>query len=103
MPLAETWDSGGKGWSQVRRVAYANHLNDLRHLVAVTSRSNRSKADKDPAERVPPAADATCRYTADWIMELTWALSIGPRRTRRPLAARRRPAPTRTSPCIPAP
>lgn len=79
VPLAENWDSGGRDWTQARRVAYANYLDDPRHLVAVTGRSNRSKADKDPAQWMPPAADATCRYTADWIsVKLTWGLSVDP-------------------------
>jgi len=79
VPLAESWDSGASQWSKERRVRYANYLDDPRHLVAVTARSNRSKSDQDPATWMPPAADATCRYTADWIsVKLTWGLTIDP-------------------------
>jgi hypothetical protein len=36
-------------------------------VVAVTARSNRSKADKDPAEWMPPYQDAHCRYITEWV------------------------------------
>ncbi|SEG85656.1 Protein of unknown function [Actinacidiphila yanglinensis] len=79
VPLAEAWDSGASQWTKARRVAYANYLGDARHLVAATARSNRSKSDQDPATWMPPAADATCRYTADWIsVKLTWGLAVDP-------------------------
>lgn len=77
VPLAEAWDSGASKWTKARRVAYANYLADPRHLFAVTGRSNRSKADQDPATWMPPSSAATCRYTADWLsVKLTWNLSI---------------------------
>nr|WSX75764.1 HNH endonuclease family protein [Streptomyces sp. NBC_00899] len=79
VPLAESWDSGASGWTKARRVAYANFLDDPRHLVAVTARSNRQKSDQDPATWMPPAPDATCHYVADWIsVKLTWELTIDP-------------------------
>ncbi|WP_398915355.1 hypothetical protein [Streptomyces sp. 2132.2] len=36
--------------------------------MAVTARSNRSKADQDPAQWPPPSAsqDVLCQYTAEW-------------------------------------
>ncbi|WP_343242530.1 MULTISPECIES: HNH endonuclease family protein [unclassified Streptomyces] len=67
VPLAEAWDSGASAWSVKRRQAFANDLGDERSLVAVTARSNRSKADQDPAQWQPPLADARCTYTADWV------------------------------------
>lgn len=77
VPLAESWDSGASQWTKARRVAYANYLDDPRHLVAVTARSNRQKSDQDPATWMPPAPDAICRYTADWIsVKLTWGLAV---------------------------
>lgn len=77
VPLAEAWDSGASQWTKTRRVAYANYLGDPRHLFAVTGRSNRSKADQDPATWMPPSPATTCRYTADWLsVKLTWNLSI---------------------------
>ncbi|MGV9703889.1 HNH endonuclease family protein [Streptomyces sp. NPDC003483] len=67
VPLAEAWDSGASAWTAARREAYANDLDADRSLVAVTARTNRSKADQDPADWLPPLADARCTYTADWV------------------------------------
>lgn len=74
VPLAEAWDSGASGWTAARREAYANDLGQASSLVAVTARSNRSKADQDPAEWLPPAADALCRYGAEWTVR--WGLAV---------------------------
>ncbi|MGK5629150.1 GmrSD restriction endonuclease domain-containing protein [Streptomyces sp. URMC 123] len=68
VPLAEAWDSGAWRWDHQRRVAYANNLEAAHHLVAVTARSNRQKADKDPAQWMPPYEPATCRYLTEWVM-----------------------------------
>ncbi|MFD3931748.1 HNH endonuclease family protein [Streptomyces sp. NPDC058614] len=79
VPLAEAWDSGASAWTPQRREAYANDQGALTSLVAVTARSNRAKADKDPAQWMPPAAadDAVrCRYTAEWVgTKLRWGLA----------------------------
>ena len=66
VPLAEAWDSGASGWTAARREAYANDQGAQASLVAVTARSNRSKSDQDPAEWLPPSADALCRYASEW-------------------------------------
>ncbi|MGY1583887.1 hypothetical protein [Streptomyces sp. MN13] len=53
--------------SQERCVAYANCLDDERHLEAVSQRSNRQKADKNSSEwLVPDNPSQTCRYAASW-------------------------------------
>ncbi|MFF9458678.1 HNH endonuclease family protein [Streptomyces flaveolus] len=76
VPLAEAWDSGASTWTAARREAYANDQGAATSLVAVTARSNRSKADQDPAQWLPPAAEAHCRYAAEWVgTKLRWALS----------------------------
>jgi hypothetical protein len=76
VPLAESWDSGASAWSAQRREAYANDQGAATSLVAVTARSNRSKADQDPAQWLPPAAGVRCRYVAEWVgTKLRWALS----------------------------
>ncbi|MEU4800467.1 HNH endonuclease family protein [Streptomyces sp. NPDC023327] len=90
VPLAEAWDSGASTWSAGRRKAYANDLGDERSLVAVTARSNRSKADQDPSEWQPPLADARCTYTAHWVAtKLRWRLTVdtAERKALRELAA----------------
>ena len=48
-------------------------------LIAVSARSNRSKADQDPSTWLPPTAGYRCTYVTDWIADKTpWALSIDP-------------------------
>ncbi|MEU8992858.1 HNH endonuclease family protein [Streptomyces sp. NPDC048558] len=77
VPLAEAWDSGASAWTPRRREAYANDQGAEPSLVAVTARSNRSKADQDPAQWLPPAADVHCRYLAEWVgTKLRWALAV---------------------------
>ncbi|WP_331757573.1 HNH endonuclease family protein (plasmid) [Streptomyces sp. NBC_01650] len=76
VPLAEAWDSGASKWDAERREQYANDLTADRSLVAVTAKTNRSKADRDPAEWLPPAASAQCTYGADWVgTKLRWKLT----------------------------
>ncbi|MGX1708877.1 HNH endonuclease family protein [Streptomyces albidoflavus] len=76
VPLAEAWDSGASTWTAARREAYANDLGADASLVAVTARTNRSKADQDPAEWLPPLADARCTYVAEWVAtKLRWQLA----------------------------
>ncbi|MFJ5548724.1 HNH endonuclease family protein [Streptomyces sp. NPDC093225] len=77
VPLAEAWDSGASAWTAARREAYANDLGQPSSLVAVTARSNRSKADQDPAQWLPPSAEALCRYGAEWTAtKLRWGLAV---------------------------
>ncbi|MCX4993420.1 HNH endonuclease family protein [Streptomyces sp. NBC_00568] len=80
VPLAEAWDSGASAWTAERREAYANDLDAERSLVAVTARTNRSKADQDPAEWLPPLLDTRCTYAADWVStKLRWQLAVDDR------------------------
>jgi hypothetical protein len=77
VPLAEAWDSGASAWSAAKREAYANDQGVSTSLVAVTARTNRSKADQDPAAWLPPASDQYCRYIGEWIgTKLRWSLTI---------------------------
>ncbi|MCM2518263.1 HNH endonuclease family protein [Streptomyces griseoincarnatus] len=76
VPLAESWDSGASAWTAQRREAYANDQGAATSLVAVTARSNRSKADQDPAQWLPLAAEVHCRYAAEWVgTKLRWSLA----------------------------
>ncbi|QCD60333.1 HNH endonuclease family protein [Streptomyces hawaiiensis] len=75
VPLAEAWDSGASAWTAQRREAYANDQGQEASLVAVTARSNRSNADQDPAQWMPPATDVLCRYAAEWTATLRWNLT----------------------------
>ena len=77
VPLAEAWDSGARSWPTSRRQAFANDLGDARSLAAVTDDVNQAKGDKDPAEWMPSASDATCRYVGEWVADKTrWRLSV---------------------------
>ncbi|WP_323377122.1 HNH endonuclease family protein [Streptomyces smaragdinus] len=77
VPLAEAWDSGASAWTPERREAYANDLGQSTSLIAVTAGSNRSKSDQDPAEWLPPAPEAVCRYATEWTAtKLRWGLTI---------------------------
>ncbi|MGW8767843.1 HNH endonuclease family protein [Streptomyces sp. NPDC055815] len=76
VPLAEAWDSGASNWDAKRREAYANDQGTSTSLVAVSARSNRQKADQEPAEWMPPSPEATCRYLSEWVgTKLRWGLS----------------------------
>ncbi|MET7344662.1 HNH endonuclease family protein [Streptomyces sp. NPDC005547] len=76
VPLAEAFDSGAYDWTPERREAYANDLSAERSLVAVTAKTNRSKADKDPAAWMPPSESAACTYLVDWTAtKLRWGLT----------------------------
>ncbi|MFM9629760.1 MULTISPECIES: HNH endonuclease family protein [Streptomyces] len=76
VPLAESWDSGASSWTAQRREAYANDQDAAASLVAVTARSNRSKADQDPAQWLPPVAGVHCRYIGEWVAtKLRWSLA----------------------------
>ena len=79
MPLAEAWDSGASAWTAKEREAYANDLGDARDLIAVSAKSNRSKADQDPSTWLPPATGYRCAYVTDWIADKTrWGLAVDP-------------------------
>ncbi|MGW6414867.1 HNH endonuclease family protein [Streptomyces sp. NPDC055055] len=76
VPLAEVYDSEQTPWSPARREAYANDQDSPDTLIAVTAASNRSKADKDPAEWLPSDASYHCTYAATWVAtKLRWDLA----------------------------
>ncbi|MDQ0605279.1 hypothetical protein QF037_009624 [Streptomyces canus] len=79
VPLAKAWNSGASAWTPARREAYANDQRAPASLVAVTARSNRQKADQDPAQWLPSAAHQHCRYAAEWVgTKLRWSLTADP-------------------------
>lgn len=79
VPLSEAWASGASGWSAERREQYANDQGAPASLVAVTKRTDRSKAGQDPADWMPPLPGAHCRYLSDWVStKLRWDLSANP-------------------------
>jgi hypothetical protein len=81
VPLAEAWDSSwcASAWSAAERQAYANVLGDERSLIAVSAKSNRSKADQDPSTWMPPFEGDRCEYITDWItVKVRWQLAVDP-------------------------
>ncbi|WP_420718769.1 HNH endonuclease family protein [Streptomyces sp. XY413] len=77
VPLAEVYDSEQMPWTAARREAYANDQNSPDTLIAVSAASNRSKADKDPAEWLPSDGTYHCTYAATWVAtKLRWDLAV---------------------------
>lgn len=77
VPLAEAWDSGAHAWTTDQRRAFANDLGDERSLVGVSTSSNSSKGDRDPAEWLPPNTSQTCRYISEWtVVKVRWGLTV---------------------------
>jgi hypothetical protein len=65
VPLAEAWRSGAWKWTPAQRQAFANDLDNLEALIAVTLSTNRSKGDRDPTLWMP--IKDKCTYTDNWI------------------------------------
>lgn len=76
VPLKEAWDSGASRWDSRTREAFANDLGFDGSLIAVSSSSNRSKSDRDPADWIPSNASFRCTYAVTWVqVKYRWALS----------------------------
>ena len=79
VPLKNAHDSGGWTWDAERKEAYANYLEDDDHLVAISSRHNRSKGARGPEEWAPPDNSLWCQYAFDWAeIKATWGLTMTP-------------------------
>ena len=77
VPLKEVHQSGGHAWSNEKKQAYANDLNDPKTLVAVKDSSNQSKGHKDPAEWLPPNRAYWCEYLENWVsVKKNWNLTV---------------------------
>lgn len=73
VPLAEAWASGAADWPSVRRLAYAN---DLNNLLAVDGPTNAGKGADDPAAWRPKAS-YQCAYAVRWIaVKKRWGLGV---------------------------
>ncbi|MDQ4125445.1 MAG: HNH endonuclease family protein [Actinomycetota bacterium] len=76
VPLKEAWESAASTWTDEQREAYANDLDAPLALLAVTASTNRSKADRDPAEWKPPDRSTWCAYAQAWAsVKAKWALT----------------------------
>ena len=79
VPLKNAHLSGGWVWDAERKKAYANHLEDPDHLVAISSRHNRSKGARGPEEWAPPDNALWCQYATDWAeIKERWGLTMTP-------------------------
>ncbi|MEV7372988.1 hypothetical protein AB0O51_19180 [Streptomyces sp. NPDC090301] len=75
--LRRGYDSEQTPWSAARWEAYANDQNSPDTLIAVSTASNRSKSDKDPAEWLPSDGSYHCTYAATWVgTKLRWDLAV---------------------------
>ena len=75
--LKEAWESGARSWTSTRRQAFANDLGHPWALEAVTDTVNAAKADRDPAQWLPPRPGAHCRYAQRWVaVKYRWRLTV---------------------------
>jgi hypothetical protein len=76
VPLANAHRSGGHAWTTEQREQFAN---DQTELIATSSKSNTTKADKRPDQWLPPLVEARCWYVTKWIsIKTAYKLTIMP-------------------------
>ncbi len=76
VPLAEAWRSGADEWTESRREAFANDL-DNSQLIAVTDDVNQAKGDEPPDTWKPPLESYWCTYARMWIgSKSAWDLTV---------------------------
>ena len=79
VPLKNAHDSGGWRWNAATKEEYANYLGEENHLVAISSRHNRSKGARGPEEWAPPDNALWCDYASDWAeIKEQWGLTMTP-------------------------
>ena len=79
VPLKNAHLSGGWAWTPEEKEQYANFLEDPDHLVAISSRHNRSKGARGPVEWAPPDNGTWCDYATDWAeIKEKWELTMTP-------------------------
>ena len=77
VPLRNAHVSGGWTWTPAEKEEYANYLEDPAHLVAISSRHNRSKGARGPEEWAPPDNALWCEYATDWTsIKARWELTM---------------------------
>ena len=79
VPLKNAHLSGEWAWSPAEKERYANYLGEENHLVAISSRHNRSKGARGPEEWAPPDNALWCDYATDWTeIKQRWNLTMTP-------------------------
>ena len=77
VPLKNAHLSGGWSWDAAKKEQYANYLGEENHLVAISSRHNRSKGARGPEEWAPPDNALWCDYATDWTsIKARWELTM---------------------------
>ena len=77
VPLKNAHLSGGWAWSPEMKEEYANYLGEENHLIALSSRHNRSKGARGPEEWAPPDNGIWCDYATDWAeIKERWNLTM---------------------------
>ena len=72
VPLKNAHLSGAWAWNPAMKEEYANYLGDPDHLIAVSSRANRSKGARGPEEWKPTNQGYWCQYATDWAEIKQW-------------------------------
>ena len=79
VPLKNAHLSGAWAWSPEMKEEYANYLEEENHLIALSSRHNRSKGARGPEEWAPPDNALWCDYATDWTkIKQRWNLTMTP-------------------------
>ena len=77
VPLEHAFEHGAENWNGDQRRAFANALDDPRHLAAVWSRANRSKGARGIDRWLPERAEQRCGYVARWlVVKRAWELDV---------------------------
>lgn len=63
IPLKRGWLTGAEGWTQEKRIAFAN---DPENLIAVDGPANGSKSDSGPGDWMPENEEYACTYVSHY-------------------------------------
>lgn len=82
VPLKWAWEHGANSWDRRKRIAFANFLDDSKHLLPVSQKLNRSKGDKGPDRWLPPTGQ--CGYILNFSrIVAAWNLVFSPEETKK--------------------
>lgn len=77
VPLADAWRSGAWAWTDQRRQAFAQNLDEPDELNAISSAANDAKSDRAPDQWRPPDRSSWCRYATAWArIKREWSLTV---------------------------
>ena len=77
VPLENAHRSGAWSWDEEQKREFANYLGYENHLIATTSRANRSKGSRGPEKWRPPLEEYWCVYAIDWVtIKNQWRLTV---------------------------